>query len=74
MLAIPKPIVQLPVRNLAIRIVSVVAMVLHVRVFVRLRFLPACPVPSICSVTMCSVMLSLCALRCDKQDNPSYGK
>jgi len=54
MVAIPKPTVQLPVMILAIKMVSVVAMVLHDRVFARLRFLPACPVPSICSVTMCS--------------------
>ena len=46
----PKPIVQLPVMTLAIIMVSVVARVLHVKVFTRLRVLFACPVPGMCSV------------------------
>ncbi|GIT75450.1 MAG: hypothetical protein Ct9H300mP30_5120 [Methanobacteriota archaeon] len=41
--------------------VSVVAIHLHVKVFTRLRFLFACPVPSMCSVTTCSAMLSFSA-------------
>lgn len=49
-LAMPKPIVQLPVMTLAIIMVSVVARVLHVKVFTRLRVLFACPVPGMCSV------------------------
>ncbi len=48
-LAMPKPTVQLPVMTLAIIMVSVVARVLHVKVFTRLRVLFACPVPGMCS-------------------------
>ena len=49
-LAIPRPILKSPVRNHAIRMVSVVAIVLQVRVFTMLRVLFACPVPGMCVI------------------------
>jgi len=51
-LAIPNPTVQLPVSNLAIRIVSVVATVLQVSVLTKLRVLFAWPVPGMCSAML----------------------
>lgn len=44
------PAVQLPVTSLVMMIVSVVAIIRHVKVLTKLLVLFACPVPGMCAI------------------------